>query len=61
MLSFDKFKCFRENYVKTIQNEGMPNMIDPTQRGNIYIKFDIIYPLYLPFTEERYCEIFKDN
>lgn len=39
----------------------MPDMNDPSQRGNIVIKFDIIYPLYLPITDETFCELFNED
>ncbi|XP_022176138.1 dnaJ homolog subfamily B member 13-like [Myzus persicae] len=50
-----------QDYVKLIHNEGMPDMNDPTQRGDIIIRFDIIYPLYLSITDDTFCELFKDN
>jgi len=52
---------FRQDYVKLIHNEGMPDMNDPSQRGDIIIMFDIIYPLYLPITDDTFCELFDDN
>lgn len=38
----------------------MPSMHDPTKYGAIIIKFDIMYPLYMPITKET-CESFKDD
>lgn len=35
----------------------MPYVNKPTQRGNLIIKFDIIYPLYLPIKDETLCEL----
>lgn len=34
-------------------------MSNPMQRGDIIIKFDIIYPPYLPIMDET-CELFND-
>ncbi|XP_025193483.1 dnaJ homolog subfamily A member 4-like, partial [Melanaphis sacchari] len=50
-----------ENYVKIIHNEGMPDMNFPSKRGDIIIRFDIIYPLYSPITDEKFCELFDDE
>jgi len=55
------FKMFRQDYVKVIHNEGMPDMNDPSQRGDIIIRFDITYPLYLPIADDTFCESFIDN
>lgn len=52
---------FRQDYVKLIHNEGLPDMNNPSQRGDIIIRFDIIYPLYLPITDNTFCELLKDN
>lgn len=43
-----------------IHNEGLPNMNNPMERGDIVIKFNIIYPLYLPIMDET-CELFNNN
>ncbi|CAI6346964.1 unnamed protein product [Macrosiphum euphorbiae] len=50
-----------QDYVKLIHNEGMPDMNDPSQRGDIIILFDIIYPLYLPITDDTFCELLNDK
>lgn len=55
------FNGFRPDYVKIIHNEGMPDINDPTQRGNIIIKFDIVYPLYLPVSNKKVCELLNDG
>lgn len=47
---------FSDDYVKVIHNEGMPDMNDPTVRGNIIIKFILVYPLYSPFADQNVCE-----
>lgn len=39
----------------------MPDMNDPTIRGDIIIKFDIIYPLYSLFGDQTICEMFNDD
>lgn len=43
-----------------VHNEGMPDMNNPTQRGAIIIKFNIIYPLYVPISDIL-CELFNEN
>ncbi|VVC39642.1 Chaperone DnaJ, C-terminal,DnaJ domain,HSP40/DnaJ peptide-binding [Cinara cedri] len=48
------------DYVKIINNEGMPNMYNLTQYGAIIIKFNITYPLFMPITNET-CESFNEN
>ncbi|XP_026820106.1 dnaJ homolog subfamily A member 4-like [Rhopalosiphum maidis] len=50
-----------QDYVKIIHNEGMPDMNFPSTRGNIIIQFDIIYPLYFPITDEKFCELFDSE
>jgi len=52
---------FRQDYVKIIHNEGMPDINFPSKRGNIIIQFDIIYPLYFPITDEKFCELFDSE
>ncbi|XP_025405575.1 dnaJ homolog subfamily B member 1-like [Sipha flava] len=48
-----------DDYVKIIHNEGMPDVNDPTVRGDIIIKFDIVYPIYSPFADQTICEIYN--
>lgn len=50
---------FSPDYVKMIHNEGMPDMNNPIQRGAIIIKFNIIYPLYMPISNDILCELFN--
>jgi DnaJ-class molecular chaperone len=52
---------FSDDYVKIIHNEGMPDVNDPTVRGDIIIKFDIVYPIYSPFADQTICEMFNDD
>ncbi|XP_069705760.1 dnaJ homolog subfamily B member 13-like [Periplaneta americana] len=35
-------------YEKVIENEGMPTVEDPNIRGNLIIKFKVVFPTYLP-------------
>lgn len=53
------FNIFRQDYVKTIYGEGMPDINDSTKRGAIIIKFNIIYPLYMSITDKSLCELLK--
>ncbi|XP_060862181.1 dnaJ homolog subfamily B member 1-like [Metopolophium dirhodum] len=51
-----------QDYVKVIHNEGMPDMNDPSKRGDLIIQFDIIYPLYLPISDNTLiCESLNDK
>lgn len=39
----------------------MPDMNFPSKRGDIIIRFDIIYPLYMSISDENFCELFEDE
>lgn len=35
----------------------MPDVNNPNLRGDIIIKFNIVYPIYSPFTDGMLCEM----
>jgi len=39
----------------------MPDMNFPSKRGDIIIRFDIIFPLYMSISDENFCELFEDK
>lgn len=62
-------KAFRVNitqvitndYVKIIRNEGMPDVNDPTVRGNIVIKFNVVYPLNPQIADQTLSGLCNDD
>jgi DnaJ-class molecular chaperone len=36
--------CLSTSYIKEIENEGMPLSADPTKKGKLIIRFNIIFP-----------------
>ncbi|XP_066999256.2 dnaJ homolog subfamily B member 13 [Anabrus simplex] len=41
------------DFEKIVEDEGMPFMENPEQRGNLIIKFEIDFPAYLPRTSKN--------
>lgn len=42
------FAYSSSTYEKTVENEGMPLLESPGEKGNLIIRFDIEFPKYLP-------------
>lgn len=47
-LTFKGYIHFSSNYEKVVENEGMPILENPEQKGNLKIRFTIEFPKYLP-------------
>lgn len=45
----ERFSSFlRLGYEKVVENEGMPILENPNEKGNLIIRFNVQFPTYLP-------------
>lgn len=53
-VSFKSLLTFsRPDYTKRIPGEGMPIPVNPKQKGDLILKFNIEFPIYLPFSNKN--------
>ncbi|XP_043269384.1 dnaJ homolog subfamily B member 13-like [Venturia canescens] len=43
-------------YEKIVPGEGLPLPLNPEQRGDLVIRFDIEFPIYMPMTSKSYLK-----
>ncbi|XP_018392644.1 PREDICTED: dnaJ homolog subfamily B member 13-like [Cyphomyrmex costatus] len=44
------------NYTKCVPGEGMPILINPKRKGNLILRFNIEFPVYLPLSNKNYIK-----
>lgn len=52
-LSIPCNEIIRPGYTKLISGEGMPLPKNPAQKGDLIIKFDVVFPTYLSEDKRR--------
>lgn len=52
----DFFTSCRPDYIKRVPGEGMPFPANPKQRGDLILRFNIEFPVYLPLFNKNYIK-----
>lgn len=50
------FASHRPDYTKRISGEGMPFPANPKQRGDLILRFNIEFPIYLPLFSKNHIK-----